>query len=856
MEGPIILTLEKARSIDQIYEEVKDHDLVLTVDAPLADALNARLTGSRFGEFATTPRRLALNELPSEDKIQDKRELFLSILGKMDITLKKASYLFENIVECWKENGDPYELLKEDRYDPEEAEKMIKTLKKTINPYSALERYTVPEEKELGVVSPHQFTELDKKILPSDYDVVEPFTSEDEKLPRFHIFNSTTEIVETLFFNIKDVDPKDVAVVMKKDSEYRYVVESMLRSKDIPYMLSKDIMEREEVRKYLNLIRYSFFKRGLKVKEIRQFCPQGIRAKSEDYLLEAFSDEKLKDIKDLIQNIPKMSFEELLDHRIFECDLEVLREQLEELELLEEDITLDALFTLIYYLDSFDVEVKKAGRGLLIASPGTSTYIDRPIVFYLGMDSSWTPDTPSTPWIDKKEFDERKLKDFKILLQNGKERLFMVQDRKTDRTVTPSFYFNELTDRTITSFRDLKHELNEKEMLDEKTAFEKEKIEAEQKSTKTMSQSALNSFAYCPKDRFFSELIERPDKPYFTRGSLFHDLAEYLLNHPEEAEKKEELIDSVMDEMSPFLEDHQKPLMRTKFEIGFQNIMDFISRVEPQLENPEGYTKKDKHNHFSEVFDRQITTDFTEVSFHNEDIGAKGKVDLVLDSDSIVDHKSGSKKSISELMRRSNIKNIERKVDFQAKMYIAHHRHHHPKRLIKFTYHHLLENEKDVVSGEADPEDNLVNIIYHPRNFDEMIHEEEVYRAVIGDVKASNNRRKTLEKLGFDNYRRFFSENSFLEGDKQEVLGSKLKQEFVQYCKDLIGDYKYVEKGCRSTLKKLVVFRSQNYFKEDIDEFEKFLQENIEEYNRYRKTDFPVGDVDPKEIDNPDLVIL
>ena len=83
MGEPITLSLEKSHSINQLYERVKKYDLVLTIDGPLADVLNARLDKPVLGHFATTPRRLALSELShSEEKFEDKSELFLKLEKK------------------------------------------------------------------------------------------------------------------------------------------------------------------------------------------------------------------------------------------------------------------------------------------------------------------------------------------------------------------------------------------------------------------------------------------------------------------------------------------------------------------------------------------------------------------------------------------------------------------------------------------------------------------------------------------------------------------------------------------------------------------------------------------------------
>ncbi len=116
-DNEIVLGLEGRKSIDQIYDRVKDHDLVLTVDAPLADALNARLDNPRLGHFATTPRRLALDNLTGEQVLEDKRKLFLKIIEETDLSWKHAAYLLQNVISCWKETGRIKDILHHSRFN-------------------------------------------------------------------------------------------------------------------------------------------------------------------------------------------------------------------------------------------------------------------------------------------------------------------------------------------------------------------------------------------------------------------------------------------------------------------------------------------------------------------------------------------------------------------------------------------------------------------------------------------------------------------------------------------------------------------------------------------------------------------
>jgi len=854
MVEQIPLKVNETRSIEELFQEVKSYDLVLTVDAPLADALNARLERPRLGHFATTPRRLALNELSPDKKIfREKSELFLKIIDETDIDWKRAIYLLEDILNSWKETGDPTNAFNERENNEKDIENILKVLKNTINPFTAVERYTIPERKKVAVISEYQFSNLDKKVLPEEYSKIEVFKNSDTELSSFHIYNSTTEIVEAVLTQIKKLDPKDVAIVMEKESQYRYLIESLLRSNDIPYMVSEDLIENETFRKFLNMIKVSFSRSGLRVEDVKPLIDQKdpIDPKTEEYLLKHHDGKQVDGIKKLLKKIPDLTFEELLREEMFKEDKYLIREHLRNIGVLEEKITPERYNSLLLYIESFDIEIKSARQGVLIASPNTSTFIDRPYVFYLGMGTSWTPEPPAHPWIDKERFDEQKKKDFEILLQNGEQQYYMVKNSEMGQKIVPSFYLNEFCKEEINSFEDLKHEWNKKMIESSILNFEKEDIDTDPQPTKTISQSTLNRLAFCPKDQFFSELIDKPDKIYFRSGRVFHDFAEFYMNHPNKCKDLDPLVQSVVEELKPFLEEHQLSEVKTRIKIGMENIVSFLDDYEVKIKSPRGYEKKYTENIFSELLDEPITTENTEVSFYNEEIGAKGKVDLILDEDHIVDHKSGKKKSIYKIMKQSDIEDIEKRPDFQAKMYLTHHRQYHDGDPIRFTYYHLLGNLRDVLSGEDNFSDNEVTVKYFPKNFNEIVQGKELYDW----LKSSKTRKKVLNKLGYDQYRDFFEKKTIDETEKKEILESKATIEFIRFCKEKIGSYKYVEKACKSIMKKLIEFKKTNYFKQDLDRFEEFLEKNIEDYNHFRTSDFPVGDADLEKIENKDLVI-
>jgi hypothetical protein len=426
-----------------------------------------------------------------------------------------------------------------------------------------------------------------------------------------------------------------------------------------------------------------------------------------------------------------------------------------------------------------------------------------------------------------------------------------------NQDITPSLYFNELTDREIESFRDLPHEHHQSRSKTSAEGFEKEEYNVDVGEVEVFSQSSLNKFVKSPKEYLFDQLTDAPDQEYFRKGTLYHDYAEFYANHPEVVKKhgREKFIEMMMDEMRPIVDQLELEMLETEFEIGTKNIERFVDEEVKEKTNLEGYSQRDdKENFFADKLDEDITEEFTEAWFENKDLGVKGIADLIIDENHLNDYKSGEEKTASEVVGNSNPRLLEDSPNFQAILYLLHLREVKPNQKLKFTFFHFLENIEDEVSGDADPEDNIVSIAYYPSRFNDFVQEKEAFDYIIYGVAESNDRRKTLEKLGYGTYRTFFSdkkvENQY---DKDAIQESELAQEFIQFAKAEVGDYKYVEKGCKDALKQIVYLRKENYFKEDLDAFEEFLDTQIDLINEYREKGFPVQNPEIEEVDTEEL---
>ncbi|MEA5389330.1 PD-(D/E)XK nuclease family protein [Haloarculaceae archaeon H-GB11] len=378
----------------------------------------------------------------------------------------------------------------------------------------------------------------------------------------------------------------------------------------------------------------------------------------------------------------------------------------------------------------------------------------------------------------------------------------------------------------------------------------------------TVSQSSLSTYVNSPRDYLFSRLVDSPDKDYFKEGNLFHDFAEFYVNHPDliDAETIEDLVDVMLDETASFVRRVDRPTRRTKYQVGLETIVELLDDRTPEgddlLTPDSGWGR----NFFADHFNRSVESPFTERWFENQDLGLKGKIDLVHGPDHLLDYKSGSRKRASRVVKNSALDPPSDTPNFQALLYLAHRRSERPNERLQFTFFHFLETLDDVVAGEADLDDTLTTITYHPTPFEEHARSRTMFEALRDD--GAKNCQKTLSKIEYTDYRVAF-ETAPLPAtrDSDELIDSEFGQVMETNLRGCVGEYKYVSSGCKQLLRQLARVRSHNYFEEDLDAFEEFVTERIDELNQRREGEerFPVhglgGEPNYRRVDNRDLLL-
>ncbi len=840
--------MRKVKNLDQLYEELKAYGTVLTADAALADALNRRLDRPIKGDFASTPGRLA----SSGDELS-RKDIFLKAVEETDYSWKQISYSMDKIFEAWKHTGNLEEILEFERYENEMFEEIVGIVKEYESSFNSVEKFEA--EGEIAVVNLFQFNELDRTVLPEEFDRYSMFEDESTGFEEFNIFESGLDLVNSLVKNIESVGAENAGIVVRPDSRYQSLLESVFRSQSINYTRSENISRDTDMRTFIAVLEAGVTDRRLRVRDVKPLQEGlGLNISGDENSFISSSDSELKEFINIIEY---MEFSEALDQ--FEefsgREFSHIRGLINDLGISSEPVNRENVRKLSYFLSNFDSKIGENNTGVLLADPKNASVIDRPVVFLVGMSSEWNEETPEEPWMDETWFEEKSRGEFEIIAQSGDKTVYMVQDQEFEEDIKPCFRLDEVIGETVENFRQLPHSFRSFNSGLEASSFEKEEID--KKEIDSLSQSSLNDLARSPRLFYMSRLVSKAEEEHLLKGQLFHEFAELYSNHPEEVKEKiDRITEFFAEKMEEVVDDTSMIQIRTEIDKGLENLMEFLDSDSSY--SGKGYNKEESENELAENLGLDVSSSPTEMEFNSEvnDSGMKGKVDLIESENHLVDFKSGRKKSVKDIVKASRPQTFEdvRFPDFQALMYLAHHSKYVDGE-IEFSFVYFLNELGSQLTGqETDEMVTTVKLI--PKSFDEKLSSNEMFEFLIKDVKKSNNRRKTLEKLGYSVFEKFFDQNEFPEiFDKDEITESQIYRDFEAYALEEVGDYKYVRKGVKSAFRKIIEYRNTRYFREDVENIEAFVREQIENLSEYEEEGYPIGERDISELGKEDLIV-
>ncbi|PHQ47359.1 hypothetical protein DJ68_02280 [Halorubrum sp. C3] len=874
------MPIRRAKPAETLYAEVADYDLVVTPDAALASAINRRLDRPHFGTFATTPRRLAAGR---REQAEDRRA-FLELVTETDHDWKAVAYAVGNVLQCWEHTGRLDAILEYDAYVDDATREVVEVMRTLRTTSKRLSEYTVDGgrsidgdrsvtgdrsdegDQSVAVVGHDQLTALERSVLPEEFDRVDLFADEAFDHPPFHVFESATDVVAALLDTVSARNAEHVAVVLDGGGKYSSLVESAFEAADVPFYGGPGFADDPHHRAFVRLLRLCFRGSETTVGDAAPVLSQlGIDAPIADRERRLAAVDRpgvawLRTFRDRVEN---RTFAEALDAYASEAGVELSRldEELGSLGLADEPVTDGAVDRLAYYLQTYEVPVDRDNEGVLLADAKSSAYVDRPVVFHLGMGEEWTHSAPQRPWVDTETQFDRYVGSFQRLLQSGDRQYYLVQDAAGGEPITPCLYLGDLLDEEFERFSDLDSVEHRRRPRSTGAGFDRRPTGVDPQSVETVSQSTLNSYVNSPRDYLFGRLLDSPDQERFVEGNLFHDFAEFYVNHPDvvAAADADDLVDAMIAEAEAFFSAADEPLRRRTYRIGLELITEYLDDEGPASDDFLTPASGWGTNFFAEHFDEPVDSPLTERWFEDESLGVKGKIDLVRSPTRLLDYKSGRKKRLTQVVKGAALDPPADAPNFQAALYLTYYRTVRPDERIEFTFFHFLEPMADVIAGDADLDDALTTVTYHPTSFDEYVGSREAYERLLDGYTDC---RETFADLGYAAYEEIVAPLTFPETtDRGELRDSEFAERFTAAVDAATSGDVDAEKGSDQAIREFNGVRKRAFFREDLDAFEAFVDERLDELNARRAGEerFPVdglgGEPNYRRVDNRDLLL-
>ncbi|MBP3385853.1 MAG: PD-(D/E)XK nuclease family protein, partial [Candidatus Methanomethylophilaceae archaeon] len=688
--------MRKLKSIEEIYEEVRDCSLVVTNDAPLATALNRLCDRPLIGPFAVTPRQIAVScavdvmgspvwsELRIVQTICDENpELeFSYVHGEVQrireirrYTRDVEKHLFtassKKVYRSWKAIPSVETVM--DRFEPE--------------------MHYYPRIKgKLAVIGVEMFDDLDKRMTPYhvDYLDIDMFGSEKCFLPDIYQIGNDRQVAENAIALIGEGDPNDFAIVMNTSSPIVDSVKSALYRKGMPFINSLMVRDLDQIRNYLEFLHLSLSYETLRVKHVREMLSSldvHVKSNMDEHLFDKILlDKDSEKLREVMRDIRQYTFGELIsmvfkDHSIHRT----VKMVIDDLHLTDENVSTRLVERLDYAVDNIsdlhhnEQLTDNERKGVLLVDSRRSVFIDRPIVIYLGLGDDWGLDLAGKKYIDHVEYEtERVATRTEALLQQGVGRYYLVNTSRGGKDARPSMLFSEFFDvRSGGDFLEFEDMLEDgKTTRKERWSDEKSKGGIESESILLepgpyevpFSQSGFAAYYKCPYSFQFRSTLGSSDADYFEFGNLIHQFAELYFSHPDKANDEfENLVERTVQRFSGISSPALGKIDSGRIRCAMTNVKRYIDRL--------GYTGDRKltsvdnyDNFFYDILQLTEKSSLCEDDLYSNEHMIHGKMDL--NAGVVVDYKTSKKmKTTAEIMDGMILGGKD--IDLQAIFYLA-----------------------------------------------------------------------------------------------------------------------------------------------------------------------------------------
>ena len=741
--------MRRAKSVDELYEEVKGYDLVITNDAALATALNGRIDVPRIGGFAYTPRHIAgIEAVPifGAGAMGDLK-IISSISNETGYGFKHIHSELENIRRIRKHTKEVRKYLySEQSRKIYRSFSVLKTTEKLMDSY-------VPEEREffrgkkVAVVGVDFFDDLDKHFIPIEHDEIDVFGSGTYEIEKIYEVGNDRQIAENAVSLIDAKKANDTAIVLDTTGPIADAVRAALYRRNIPFKNTMSVKDLSQVRDFLQFLSLSLSYETIRVRHVRElFSGYGgyFDHKEDEYLLhkiEGHLKQRAKVLAEVMKNVRDLTFKEVCDKVARDVHRPQIKMLLDDMRIKDFKVTSKLVNELNYAVNNVsdlrhNEEIPDNEKeGVLLADCLRSVYVDRPFVIFLGLGPEWSDALIGKDYIDRQAEAELNMHRFSVLLQQGSSasRLYAVNSMRGGKESCPCPIFEQIKDNegsentaAVSGFKDVCGEVIRGQWAPppetEGIIRGEERIDPSEKKEWKFYKSSYNRYFACPRAFMFGEFITVPDSEQTIFGNIIHEFAEFCLCYPELVEgRMDEYTDLIRERYSGLSNQQMKEIDGTKIKVCMTNIKRFIDSLGiERVPLDRDYSKRKYKNMFMDMHSCTEYSSMTETRFDSRTHPLSGNFDLVKGS-RIIDYKTGKAAALKDVKKRMC---TEEKLDFyefQPLIYLSLLRDNSPPPH-RFSLVYVAENDvRSITNEDFSIKENIREVILIQENMREFL---------------------------------------------------------------------------------------------------------------------------------------
>lgn len=732
--------MKAAKTIDEIYDEVRSYDIVISNDASLVAALNNRIDVPWIGRLASTPMMIAkdhedlvLERLMASGKcsrdgkrgIMDDVKLLETVTELTGYDIKFVHGEIENIrkIRRYTEKVENFLFGKQSKVILREFEQQP-TYEMVMSAFGAEEQEVAYSGKSIAVIGIDLFNDLDKHFIPYDFKYTEIDIFKDGRydIETVHMVGNDRQVAEHAIDLISNDIAEDVAIVMDTKGAIADAVRSALYRKGIAFKNTLPARDLDSVRDLMEFVRKALNYEILTVGDVRElFAGYGtsIGTRHDEYLLCRHARSvggKFEELSSIMENIKEHTFSGLCERIADDSHRITIKMILDGLNMNDTMINERTAGTLSYLINSMDGIKHNAEipddekRGVLLADCTNSVFIDRPFVIYLNMDSSWSSPADNHRYTDRDAEEEKDAMRFQVLLQQGSSRMYIVNTMKNGKPARPCILFD------VSCREDDDDPLKRKERFADLTNTDVIRItwvRGPEPPLKRMvgdvipddigklSKSSLNEYIDCPRKYMFGRLVGSPDSEHTVFGNMVHEFAEFCVCYPEIAKNNiDRCTEMISENYAGISCPERNELDRSKIRFSLTNMLRFADTLDALPLNK----KMERDNRFFKEFGLDMTSDAVEADRASNRYPLHGKFDLLV-GNKIIDYKTGRPKDILSIAREMDLKKETDYTEMQPLVYLTVLGDTDGEK--EFILLYLMDNETAAADGHFKISDNM-----------------------------------------------------------------------------------------------------------------------------------------------------